>query len=86
LVKILENTNKKDTIKHGTWALSNLCRGKPLPPFNKVKDAIPTLCRVVGEEIDSEVLTDACWALSYLSDGDVDFSAMIFRKIESIWC
>jgi hypothetical protein len=25
---------------------------------------------VIIEETDQEVLTDACWALSYLSDGD----------------
>ena len=35
-----------------------------------VANAIPVLCKVVIEETDQEVLTDACWALSYLSDGD----------------
>lgn len=31
LVHILLNTNDRKTIKHGSWALSNLCRGRPLP-------------------------------------------------------
>lgn len=31
---------------------------------------MPVFCKVVSEETDPEVLTDACWALSYLSDGD----------------
>ena len=70
LIKIIENTNNKNTIKHGTWALSNLCRGRPLPNFDLVKDAIPTFSKVLKEEVDSEVLTDAAWAMSYLSDGD----------------
>jgi len=50
--------------------LSNLCRGRPLPEFEQVKRAIPTLSRVIQEENDAEVLTDAAWAMSYLSDGD----------------
>lgn len=33
LIKIITTTNNKNTIKHGTWALSNLCRGRPLPDF-----------------------------------------------------
>ena len=31
LVNILLNTQDKKIIKHGSWALSNLCRGRPLP-------------------------------------------------------
>ena len=69
LIKILQTTENKNTIKHGTWALSNLCRGKPLPDFEQVKEAIPILASVVIKEEDPEVLTDATWALSYLSDG-----------------
>lgn len=69
MIKILQTTDSKNTIKHGTWALSNLCRGKPLPEFEHVKDAIPILSSVVIKEDDPEVLTDATWALSYLSDG-----------------
>lgn len=69
LIHIIENSENKNTIKHGTWAISNLCRGKPLPDFELVKDAIPILARVIMKEDDLEVLTDATWALSYLSDG-----------------
>ena len=42
-----------------------------------VKNAIPTLAKVITEEEDSEVLTDALWALSYLSDGDEDRIDMV---------
>ncbi len=47
-----------------------MCRGRPLPKFELVKNAIPTLAKVIKDEVDSEVLTDAAWAISYLSDGD----------------
>jgi len=55
-------------IKQGTWALSNLCRTKPLQPFERVADATPVLCTVVQEVTDSDIICDALWALGYLSD------------------
>ncbi|PIN19238.1 hypothetical protein CDL12_08091 [Handroanthus impetiginosus] len=58
-------------ILNATWTLSNFCRGKPQPPFEQVRPALPALQRLVYSN-DEEVLTDACWALSYLSDGTND--------------
>lgn len=37
----------------------------------QVKPALPALERLINSN-DEEVLTDACWALSYLSDGTND--------------
>jgi len=56
-------------IKNGTWALQNLCRGKPKPPFYAVKDTIPVFARVIMSQEDVDTLADAAIALSYLSDG-----------------
>ena len=46
-------------------------RGKPQPPFDQTKPALPALGRLIHSN-DEDVLTDACWALSYLSDGTND--------------
>lgn len=62
---------KLSMLRNATWTLSNFCRGKPQPPFEQTRLALPTLARLATSS-DEEVLTDACWALSYLSDGTND--------------
>eukprot|EP01128_Nolandella_sp_AFSM9_P006197 TRINITY_DN312_c0_g1_i1.p1 TRINITY_DN312_c0_g1~~TRINITY_DN312_c0_g1_i1.p1 ORF type:complete len:524 (-),score=139.74 TRINITY_DN312_c0_g1_i1:282-1853(-) len=54
--------------RNATWTLSNLCRRKPPPDFEKVRPALSMLSRLIYSS-DDDVLTDACWTLSYLSDG-----------------
>ncbi|KAL9161261.1 hypothetical protein ABFS82_07G009200 [Erythranthe guttata] len=70
LAQLNENA-KLSMLRNATWTLSNFCRGKPQPPFEQVRPALPALQRLVCSN-DEEVLTDACWALSYLSDGTND--------------
>eukprot|EP00976_Prorocentrum_cordatum_P019959 404483-Prorocentrum_minimum.AAC.1 len=62
---------KISMLRNATWTLSNFCRGKPPPPFEQVSPALPTLAQLILST-DEDVLTDACWALSYLSDGTND--------------
>jgi hypothetical protein len=71
LLHNLMESAKISMLRNATWTLSNFCRGKPQPPWNIVSCALPTLARLVYST-DEEVLTDACWALSYLSDGPND--------------
>ncbi|PIN01020.1 Karyopherin (importin) alpha [Handroanthus impetiginosus] len=59
---------KLSMLRNATWTLSNFCRGKPQPQFEQVRPALPALAHLIHTN-DEEVLTDACWALSYLSDG-----------------
>ena len=75
-------------LRNATWTLSNFCRGKtPQPDWNTVRPpvssragladsmqihpALPVLAKLVYM-LDDEVLIDACWAISYLSDGSND--------------
>ncbi|GFZ13769.1 Importin subunit alpha like [Actinidia chinensis var. chinensis] len=62
---------KLSMLRNATWTLSNFCRGKPQPQFEQTKPALPALARLIHSN-DEEVITDACWALSYLSDGTND--------------
>lgn len=58
-------------IKNVTWLFSNMCRGKPYADLSFIRPMIPALAWLVQHE-DENVVSDACWALCYISDGDTE--------------
>eukprot|EP00918_Siedleckia_nematoides_P103587 GHVU01226126.1.p1 GENE.GHVU01226126.1~~GHVU01226126.1.p1 ORF type:complete len:385 (+),score=64.22 GHVU01226126.1:711-1865(+) len=63
------DSSKLGLMRNATWTISNLCRGKPPPNFAAVKGCLPVVAKLMKSN-DSEVLADACWTLSYVSDGE----------------
>ena len=88
LLALIGDGRKLSMLRNATWTLSNFCRGKaPQPDWVQVNQgpdstdantypvqihpALPVLAKLVYM-LDDEVLIDACWAISYLSDGSND--------------
>lgn len=72
LLALLTKDQKLSMLRNATWTLSNFCRGKTPPPdWNLISPALPVLSHLI-HSMDDEVLIDACWAISYLSDGSND--------------
>ena len=67
--KIYPNITNLSFTRNATWALSNFARGKPAPALDLILPMMPVL-DVLLNLTDDDVLTDACWAASYVCDGD----------------
>ncbi|GBG33431.1 Importin subunit alpha [Hondaea fermentalgiana] len=71
LLANLQQPANVSMMRNVTWAVSNLCRGsKPRPALNMVAPYVPVLARIIESSGDEEATVDACWALSYVSDGE----------------
>ena len=60
--------NNLEFLRNLSWTSSNLLRGKPAPPLEKVKDLFPIVHSAVNHN-DIEVRVDGLWSLGYLSQG-----------------
>jgi len=82
LLEVFRDHSKMSLIRNATWTLSNLCRGKPQPAFEKIQRIVPMVAYLVNSD-DVEVLTDSCWALSYISDDQNPTNCKIQAVIDS---
>lgn len=65
-LELLSQQNVKLSLqRNATWAISNLCRGKPQPDFDLISMALPRLNHLLHSS-DEEVIVDSLWAISYL--------------------
>lgn len=63
----LDEQQKPGLVRNGVWLLSNLCRSKPEPDYQLIGKTLGAIGMLL-ETNDIEVLTDACWTLSYWTD------------------
>lgn len=78
LSRTFTSQSRQSTIRNATWTLSNLCRGKPPPKFELVHPSLPLLSHLLFSS-DMETVTDACWALSFMSDGPNEHIAAVLE-------
>lgn len=79
IMRIACETFRPPLKRYAAWTVSNLCRGTP--PLEWVTPALPAFATLISS-VDVEVLTGACWALSYLSEGSNDrISAVINANV-----
>jgi len=62
LLRMFNSELKLPMLRTATWALSNLCRDK------RLLTAIVTIIAKLINLEDADIVTDACWALAYLSE------------------
>ena len=80
LLWLLCNTHSEmQIVRNIVWTLSNLCRGKPSPDISQVQEALPIVVNLLTHT-DEEVVVDAAWAISYISDATEDRINMVIES------
>merc|ERR1712126_71698 len=81
LIQIMERyTQSKNTssltyhethtyFKNAAWVCTNILRFKPLPNVGLCKMAALIINRIMDQYEESDVVTDCCWALVFLTEG-----------------
>ncbi|XP_057306044.1 importin subunit alpha-1-like [Hydractinia symbiolongicarpus] len=79
LLALIKQNTPHLFLRNVTWTLSNLCRNKnPPPKLESIQKALPALAALIHYP-DNDVVADACWALSYLTDGPNEKISVIIQ-------
>ena len=79
ILKIISGNPKISILRNAVWCLSNLCRGKPAPEIKFIAPSVPILCSLLSLK-DADILIDACWTFSYISDGSNNKIDLIIQQ------
>ncbi|KAG9455653.1 hypothetical protein H6P81_000161 [Aristolochia fimbriata] len=72
VLALLNERASLSMIRTAVWVISNFCRGQPGPPFEQMTPIIPVLGTLIQSSDDEQVLEDAGYALSFLSDKSIE--------------
>jgi importin subunit alpha-2 len=81
LVGVLKRPDAQEKLlETAAWTASNLCRHKNPPPSTTTAvQLIPALALLLHSE-NKSVISDVCWAFSYLSDGSNDRIELVVKS------
>uniref|UniRef100_A0A1I8HJ35 IBB domain-containing protein n=1 Tax=Macrostomum lignano TaxID=282301 RepID=A0A1I8HJ35_9PLAT len=78
LARAVRHASGDGLVRVGAWCLANLCRcgngrhaGMAAPQLAALQPCLPLLARLAFHS-EPDILSDVCWALAYVSDGDND--------------
>lgn len=60
ILQTLDQGGNKQLVRNATWTLSNCVRGKPRPPMEVARTALPLLARLIRVD-DDETMADAAY-------------------------
>lgn len=83
LVELAQNSDKIGIIKNCVWCISNLCRytNKEVL-FSHIQPHLPFLQQILNYKV-LDVVTDACWAFSFLTDSPPNIKKEVMSYINS---
>lgn len=65
ILKLVDKSTHKSLLKRAAWAISNICRGTPLPKYEAIKNALSSLAKIIVSNIlNDDELSDCLWAIS----------------------
>eukprot|EP01155_Anaeramoeba_flamelloides_P009803 Anaeramoba_flamelloidesa2130_45.p1 GENE.a2130_45~~a2130_45.p1 ORF type:complete len:506 (+),score=86.84 a2130_45:62-1579(+) len=78
-IDIIKSNPRIEILKSTTWALCNICRAKPHPELKDTNALISVFISLLDYQ-DIKVVSDSCWSLCYLADGEPDIIEYVVKQ------